>query len=108
MSANNDTVHLTTDVLIVGAGAAGLTAAIGAGDACAETLLVDRILIGRCGATVMAQMTVAAALGDEVDDDWQYHLADTLKAGRGLCDENLSRILCKDAPHAIRQMEEWH
>jgi succinate dehydrogenase/fumarate reductase flavoprotein subunit len=56
----------------------------------------------------MAQMTVAAALGDEVPDSPEAHLADTLKAGRGLCDEALSRILCEQGPAAIRQMESWN
>src|SRR5207248_9780749 len=74
----------------------------------AGVLLVDRSLIGRGGATVMAQMTVAAAVGDEVPDDWQFHLADTLTAGRALCDETLAQLLCEGAPAAIRQMDEWH
>jgi succinate dehydrogenase/fumarate reductase flavoprotein subunit len=85
-----------------------MSAAIAAHDAGARVLLVDKSLIGRGGATVMAQMTVAAALGDEVPDDPSHHLADTLKAGRGLCDEKLSTFLCEDGPAAIRQMEEWH
>src|SRR2546426_10674672 len=72
-----------------------------------QVLLVDKSLIGRGGATVMAQMTVAAALGEECPDDWQAHLADTLAAGRGLCDENLAALLCEDAPARIREMEAW-
>ncbi|MFL6567518.1 MAG: FAD-dependent oxidoreductase, partial [Burkholderiales bacterium] len=84
---------MQTDVLIVGAGAAGMYAAISAARAGAQVVLVDRSLIGRGGATVMAQMTVAAALGEEAPDHWENHLADTLKAGRGLCDPALSRLL---------------
>src|SRR2546421_11747090 len=108
MKEKSETTHLETDVLIIGAGAAGMSAAIAAHDAGVEVMLVDRSLIGRGGATVMAQMTVAAALGDEVPDDWHYHLADTLKAGRALCDEPLAAILCEAAPAAIRQMDDWH
>ena len=108
MKAQPERTHLETDVLIIGAGAAGMSAAIAAHDAGADIMLVDRSLIGRGGATVMAQMTVAAALGDEVPDDWHYHLADTLKAGRALCDEPLAAILCEGAPAAIRQMDDWH
>ena len=108
MSARPDRIHLEKDVLIIGAGAAGMTAAIAAHDAGAAVLLVDRSLIGRGGATVMAQMTVAAAVGEEVPDDWRYHYADTLKAGRGLCEESLAALLCEQAPSAIRQMDEWH
>jgi succinate dehydrogenase / fumarate reductase flavoprotein subunit len=101
-------IHLETDVLIIGAGGAGMSAAIAADEAGAEVLLVDRSLIGRGGATVMAQMTVAVALGDEEPDDWQAHFNDTIKAGRGLCDARLAAMLCEDAPEAIRQMELWH
>jgi succinate dehydrogenase/fumarate reductase flavoprotein subunit len=94
-------------VLVIGAGAAGMYAAIEAARGGAEVLLVDRSLIGRGGATVMAQMTVAVALGEETPDDTQYHYADTIAAGRGLCDEALARLLCEDAPDCIREMEHW-
>src|ERR1700680_2622184 len=85
-----------------------MSAAIAAHDSGANVMLVDRSLIGRGGATVMAQMTVAAALGEETPDDWRNHFADTLKAGRELCDERLAAILCEQAPAAIRQMDKWH
>ena len=100
--------HIETDILIVGAGGAGMYAALSAARAGAErVLLVDKTLVGRGGATVMAQMTVAAALGEECADEWTAHLEDTLAAGRGLCDENLAAALCEDAPARIREMEEW-
>src|SRR5690349_13704728 len=98
---------METDVLIIGSGAAGMYAAIAAAQSGAQVLVVDRSLIGRGGATVMAQMTVAVALGEEVPDHWEHHLADTLKAGRGLCEPPLSQLLCEDAPECIRQMDEW-
>jgi succinate dehydrogenase flavoprotein subunit len=103
-----ETVRLATDVLVIGSGAAGMSAAIAADEADAAVLLVDRSLIGRGGATVMAQMTVAVALGSEEPDHWTHHLADTLAAGRGLCDERLARILCENGPDAIRRMDFWH
>jgi succinate dehydrogenase / fumarate reductase, flavoprotein subunit len=106
--APRDTAILSTDVLVIGSGAAGMSAAIAADEADASVLLVDRSLIGRGGATVMAQMTVAVALGDEVPDHWQNHLADTIIAGRGLCDERLAAILCENGPDAIRRMDRWH
>ena len=100
--------HLECDVLIVGAGGAGMYAAISAARAGVEqVLLADQSLVGRGGATVMAQMTVAAALGEECPDDWGAHLADTLAAGRGLCDEALAAFLCREAPARIREMAEW-
>ncbi|HET7198087.1 MAG TPA: FAD-binding protein [Burkholderiales bacterium] len=98
---------METDVLIIGSGAAGMYAAIAAARSGARVLIVDRSLIGRGGATVMAQMTVAVALGEEAPDHWQHHLADTLKAGRGLCEPALSQLLCEDAPECIREMDDW-
>ena len=98
---------MKADVLVVGSGAAGMYAAIAAARAGAAVLLVDRSLIGRGGATVMAQMTVAVAVGEEEPDHWEHHLADTLKAGRGLCDPALSQLLCEDGPACIREMDAW-
>src|SRR5512139_165215 len=102
-----DPMHAKTDVLVIGSGAAGMYAAIEAARAGCQVLLADRSLIGRGGATVMAQMTVAVALGSETPDDWSYHLADTLAAGRGLCDEQLARLLCEEGPDCIREMDAW-
>ena len=99
--------HLTSDVLIVGAGGAGMYAAVSAAREGARVLLVDKSLIGRGGATIMAQMTVAAAVGEEEPDHWTHHLTDTLVAGRGLCNETLAAILCREAPARIREMDGW-
>ena len=100
-------MDITTDVLVIGSGAAGMYAAIEAAKAGCEVLMADRSLIGRGGATVMAQMTVAVALGSETEDDWTYHLNDTIAAGRGLCNERLSALLCEQGPECIRQMDAW-
>ena len=95
------------DILIVGAGAAGMYAAISAARTGASVLLVDKSIVGRGGATVMAQMTVAAAIGAQTDDHWSVHLEDTLESGRDLCDPTLARILCEEAPKRIREMDTW-
>jgi succinate dehydrogenase / fumarate reductase flavoprotein subunit len=100
-------VHIETDVLVIGAGGAGMYAALEAARAGAAVVLADRSLIGRGGATVMAQMTVAAALAEQTPDHWEHHLADTLAAGRGLCDERLAALLCEDGPHRLREMDGW-
>jgi succinate dehydrogenase / fumarate reductase flavoprotein subunit len=100
-------MHLETDVLVIGAGGAGMYAALEAAKAGSSVILADRSLIGRGGATVMAMMTVAVALGEETPDHWEHHLADTLAAGHGLCDERLSAILCEDGVKRIREMDQW-
>jgi len=82
-------------------------AAIEAARRGADVFLIDRSLIGRGGATVMAQMTVAVALGSQVPDHWSHHLDDTLAAGRGLCSEPLARLLCRDGPECILEMDGW-
>jgi len=109
--ANNNTAaapaHIETDVLVIGAGGAGMYAALEAAKAGAAVVLADRSLIGRGGATVMAQMTVAAALSEQTPDHWEHHLTDTLAAGRGLCDERLAALLCEDGPHRLREMDGW-
>jgi succinate dehydrogenase / fumarate reductase, flavoprotein subunit len=102
-----DSITIDTDVLVIGSGAAGMYAAIEAARGGASVLLADRSLIGRGGATVMAQMTVAVALGEETPDDCQHHFDDTIAAGRGLCDEELSRLLCEEAPDCIRELDRW-
>jgi succinate dehydrogenase / fumarate reductase flavoprotein subunit len=102
-----EAITVETDVLVIGSGAAGMYAAIEATRCGAQVLLADRSLIGRGGATVMAQMTVAVALGEETPDDWHYHYNDTIAAGRGLCDETLAALLCRDGPDCIREMDAW-
>src|SRR6185436_1204090 len=99
--------QVETDVLVIGSGAAGMYAAIEAARAGCRVFIADRSLIGRGGATVMAQMTVAVALGAETPDHWSHHLKDTLEAGRGLCNEDLARLLCEDGPERINEMDTW-
>jgi succinate dehydrogenase/fumarate reductase flavoprotein subunit len=99
--------HTETDVLVIGAGGAGMYAAIEAARQGVRVMLIDRSLIGRGGATVMAQMTVAVALGSQTPDHWSHHYADTLTAGRGLCAEPLARLLCEEGPDCIREMDAW-
>jgi len=101
------TADVTTDILVVGSGAAGMYAAISASRDGAHTVLVDKSLIGRGGATIMAQMTVAAAIGEQEPDHWTHHLQDTIKSGRRLCNEELATILCEEAPARIRELENW-
>ena len=97
-------MRVDTDVLVIGAGGAGMYAAIEAARAGA-VFLIDRSLIGRGGATVMAQMTVAVALGAETPDDWRHHSRIRSRPAAGCATSALARLLCEDGPDCIREME---
>ena len=107
MRVIHDPLRVETDLLIVGSGGAGMYAAIEAARGGASVFLADRSMIGRGGATVMAQMTVAVALGSQIPDHWTHHFDDTLAAGRGLCNEDLARLLCEEGSDCIREMDGW-
>ena len=102
-----ETLTLEGDVLVVGGGGAGMFAAVAAARNGARVLLLDKNVVGRGGATIMAQMTCASALGEAEPDNPQLHLEDTLSAGRGLCNENLAELLCEGSPKRIRELGEW-
>jgi succinate dehydrogenase / fumarate reductase flavoprotein subunit/fumarate reductase (CoM/CoB) subunit A len=102
-----DVSHIETDILVVGGGGAGMFAAISAARKGARVLLIDKNVVGRGGATIMAQMTCASALGEEEPDGPDQHLIDTLEAGRGLCNENLASLICENSPKRIRELEGW-
>ncbi len=102
-----EVLKFETDVLVVGGGAAGMYAAVAATRGGARVVLIDKNVIGRGGATIMAQMTCAAALGEAEPDDPALHTEDTIEAGRGLCDENLAALLCENAPARIRELRGW-
>jgi L-aspartate oxidase len=95
--------HLEADVLVVGGGVAGLTAALAAADAGSEVLLLVKVDLAESN-TVYAQGGVAAVLADgerEASDDVELHVRDTLQAGAGLCDEQVVRGILADAEESI-------
>jgi succinate dehydrogenase/fumarate reductase flavoprotein subunit len=102
-----DEITVESDVLVVGGGGAGMFAAVAAARNGARVLLLDKNVVGRGGATIMAQMTCASALGEAEPDNPQLHLEDTLSAGRGLCNENLAALLCEGSPKRIRELGDW-
>ncbi len=104
----DEPIKLETDVLVVGAGGAGMFAAIAAARNDARVILIDKNVVGRGGATIMAQMTCASALGEAEPDSPEEHFKDTLAAGRGLCNETLSALLCEGSPKRIRELESWN
>jgi succinate dehydrogenase/fumarate reductase flavoprotein subunit len=102
-----DDIALESDVLVVGGGGAGMFAAVAAARNGARVILIDKNVVGRGGATIMAQMTCASALGESEPDNPELHLQDTLSAGRGLCNEKLATLLCEGSPQRIRELEGW-
>ncbi|HET9346039.1 MAG TPA: fumarate reductase/succinate dehydrogenase flavoprotein subunit [Candidatus Limnocylindrales bacterium] len=95
------------DVLVVGAGGAGLRAAIAAAEAGANVGLVCKSLLGKAH-TVMAEGGVAAALG-HVDerDSWQVHFRDTMVGGKLLNNPRMAQLHAQEAPARVRELEEW-
>lgn len=99
---------LQTDVLVVGGGAAGMFAAVYAARGGAQVILLDKNVVGRGGASIMAQMTCASALGEVEPDSPELHFKDTLEAGRDLCNEDLAALLCETSPLRIRELAGWN
>lgn len=95
---------LTSDVIVVGSGIAGLAAAIHARRAGYEVLVVTKSYVN-AGSTAWAQGGIAAAISEE-DSPYQ-HRTDTLIAGAGLCDDHAVDVLVHDGPEAIRDLLTW-
>jgi L-aspartate oxidase len=93
----------TTDVVVVGSGAAGLMTAVALADAGRSVTVVTKGDLGD-GSTAWAQGGLAAVLGS--DDDAELHVRDTLVAGAGLCDEAAVRILVDEAPAAVALLQQ--
>jgi succinate dehydrogenase / fumarate reductase flavoprotein subunit len=95
------------DVLIVGAGGAGLRAAIEAARAGARVGLICKSLLGKAH-TVMAEGGVAAALANVDDrDNWKVHFADTMRGGQYLNNWRMAERHAKEAPDRVRELEAW-
>lgn len=95
------------DVLVIGAGGAGLRAAIESSSAGASTGLVCKSLLGKAH-TVMAEGGIAAALAN-VDrrDDWKTHFADTMRGAQYVNDCRMAELHAKEAPERVRELEAW-
>jgi succinate dehydrogenase / fumarate reductase flavoprotein subunit len=95
------------DVLIVGAGGAGLRAAIEASAQGARTALICKSLLGKAH-TVMAEGGIAAALGNVwPEDNWRVHFRDTMRGGKLLNNWRMAQIHAQEAPDRVLELEEW-
>jgi succinate dehydrogenase / fumarate reductase flavoprotein subunit len=95
------------DVLVIGAGGAGLRAAIGASQAGVRVGLVCKSLLGKAH-TVMAEGGVAAALANvDERDNWKVHFADTMRGGQYVNNWRMAELHAKEAPERVRELEAW-
>ncbi len=95
------------DVLVIGAGGAGLRAAIESSAAGCKTAVVTKSLLGKAH-TVMAEGGMAAAMGHVDDrDNWRVHFADTMRGGQYLNNPYMAEIHAKEAPARVHELEAW-
>ena len=94
------------DVIVVGAGGAGLRATLGLAEAGLSTACITKVFPTRSH-TVAAQGGISAALGNMGDDDWRYHMYDTVKGSDWLGDQDAIEYMCKEAPAAVIELEHY-
>ena len=95
------------DVLIIGAGGAGLRAAVEASAAGVKVAVISKSLLGKAH-TVMAEGGIAAAMGNVDDrDNWKVHFSDTLRGGQYLNNWRMAELHAKEAPACVRELEAW-
>jgi succinate dehydrogenase / fumarate reductase flavoprotein subunit len=96
----------TFDVVVVGAGGAGLRATFGLAEAGLSTACLTKVFPTRSH-TVAAQGGISAALGNMGDDDWRWHMYDTVKGSDWLGDQDAIEFMCKEAPAAVIELEHY-
>jgi len=97
-------VDHTYDVVVVGAGGSGLRATMGAAEAGLKTACVTKVFPTRSH-TVAAQGGIAASLGNNSPDHWQWHMYDTVKGSDWLGDQDAIEYMVREAPHAVYELE---
>jgi succinate dehydrogenase / fumarate reductase flavoprotein subunit len=99
--------EVAADVLVIGAGGAGMRAAIAAAEAGCRVVVVCKSLLGKAH-TVMAEGGMAAALGNVASmDSWEAHFADTMKGGKLINNWRMAEIHAKEAPERVLELERW-
>ena len=94
------------DVVVVGAGGSGLRAALGCAQAGLKTACISKVFPTRSH-TVAAQGGISASLGNMSQDDWRWHMYDTVKGSDWLGDQDAIEYLCRHAPDAVYELEHW-
>jgi succinate dehydrogenase / fumarate reductase, flavoprotein subunit len=96
----------TYDVVVIGAGGSGLRAVVGCSEAGLRTACITKVFPTRSH-TVAAQGGIAAALGNMGEDDWKWHMYDTVKGADWLGDQDAIEYMCREAPQAVYELEHW-
>jgi succinate dehydrogenase / fumarate reductase, flavoprotein subunit len=96
----------TYDVVVVGAGGAGLRAVVGCSEAGLRTACISKVFPTRSH-TVAAQGGIAASLGNMGEDDWRWHMYDTVKGSDWLGDQDAIEYMVRNAPDAVYELEHW-
>jgi len=99
-------VDHTYDVVVVGAGGAGLRATLGLAESGLSTACISKLFPTRSH-TVAAQGGISAALGNMGEDDWRWHMYDTVKGSDWLGDQDAIELMCKEAPAAVIELEHY-
>ena len=94
------------DVVVLGAGGSGLRAAVGLSEAGLKTACISKVFPTRSH-TSAAQGGISAALGNMGEDDWRWHMYDTVKGSDWLGDQDAIEHLCKEAPKAVIELEKY-
>jgi succinate dehydrogenase / fumarate reductase flavoprotein subunit len=94
------------DVVVVGAGGSGLRAVVGCSEAGLKTACISKVFPTRSH-TVAAQGGIAASLGNMSEDDWRWHMYDTVKGADWLGDQDAIEYMCSNAPKAVYELEHW-
>ena len=96
----------TYDVVVVGAGGSGLRAVVGCSEAGLRTACITKVFPTRSH-TVAAQGGIAASLANMSEDDWRWHMYDTVKGSDWLGDQDAIEYLCRNAPAAVYELDHW-
>ena len=104
MSESYEIIDHAYDVVVVGAGGSGLRATMGCAQAGLRTACVTKVFPTRSH-TVAAQGGIAASLGNAGEDDWRWHMYDTVKGADWLGDQDAIEYMCREAPRAVLELE---
>ena len=106
MSKDYEIIQHQYDVVVVGAGGSGLRSSLGLVESGFRTACITKVFPTRSH-TVAAQGGISAALGNNGEDDWRWHMYDTVKGSDWLGDQDAIAYMCKEAPNAVLELEQY-